>query len=1189
MSAKSTAKKRVSPPARGKTAPKSFDLSFLKGGGEMGERMRAFDWSSSAVGPAAEWPESLKTAVSICIGSRYPIVLWWGHPAYTMFYNDGYIPILGVTKHPGWLGRSGQECWKDIWSTVGPMLDSVFATGVATWSEDLLLVMDRNLPREETYFTFSYSPIHGDANKVEGIFCACYETTGRVVGERRLQTLRDLGRTVIEVKSADEACDVAVKSLAENPYDVPFALVYLLDGDATHARLVCASGLEAGEAGAPEEIVLTDSNTWPLGKVFESGAVEVVSDLTNRFGITTGGPWPEPCESAFVLPIAASGYGKPTGFLVAGLSPRRIVDAEYRSFLDLIAGHMSTAVANARAYEEERKRAEALAEIDRAKTAFFSNVSHEFRTPLTLMLGPLEDTLADTLLSPQVTQRLHVAHRNSIRLLKLVNTLLDFSRIEAGRIDAVYEAVNLTALTTELASMFRSATEKAALNLVVDCSPIHCEVYVDREMWEKIVFNLLSNAFKFTFEGEIIVKLRELDQSLELEVSDTGIGIPEDELPHLFERFHRVKGAQGRSYEGSGIGLALVQELVKLHGGTVRVKSEVGRGSTFTVSIPTGSAHLPTDRLGGERSLASTGLHREAWVDEVLKWLPDTNEHVNEMHAFDSVPAGVLGTSTDQPCARILLADDNADMRDYLRRLLSPKYDVVAVGDGESALGLARYEEFDLVLSDVMMPKLDGFGLLKALRADDRTSTMPIILLSARAGEESRVEGMGAGADDYLVKPFSARELLARVEAHLNLQRMRRESEAAVLELMGREKEARASAEIANRIKDDFLAILSHELRTPLNAIVGWTHLLKSGKLSERDRERGIDVIERNAAAQRAIIDELLDISRIVTGKLKLDARPIELSGVIDSAIDAVRPAAEPKHIQIFTAIERNAGLVMGEAVRLQQVIWNLLSNAVKFTPEHGRVEVTLKSAGPSLKLIIRDTGEGIDQEFLPYIFERFRQADTSSKRVHGGLGLGLSIVSSLVNLHGGEVHAASGGKGKGATFTVTLPMLSLSELEVLGEVSPEVSAQLLNLRQQQNGASDRNAELYPDLLKGLRVLTVDDQQDTRELITIALARYGAEVKASDSASTALQLIKEWKPHVVVSDIGLPGMDGYDFMRQVRELESDGEHIPAIAVTGYAGAVDESKALDAGYEVHLSKPIELNKLVTVIAKVSNRT
>ena len=337
-------------------------------------------------------------------------------------------------------------------------------------------------------------------------------------------------------------------------------------------------------------------------------------------------------------------------------------------------------------------------------------------------------------------------------------------------------------------------------------------------------------------------------------------------------------------------------------------------------------------------------------------------------------------------------------------------------------------EEFDLVLSDVMMPKLDGFGLLKALRGDDRTATIPVILLSARAGEESSVEGMEAGADDYLVKPFSARELLARVEAHLNLQRIRRESEAAVLKMMAREHEARESAELANRIKDDFLAMLSHELRTPLNAIVGWTHLLKGGKLSERDRERGIDVIERNAAAQRAIIDELLDISRIVTGKLKLDPKPVELSSVIDSAIDAVRPAADRKNIKIFTSLDRNAGLVMGEAVRLQQVIWNLLSNAVKFTPDYGRVEIELKSAGKDVQVVVRDTGEGIEREFLPHIFERFRQADTSSKRVHGGLGLGLSIVSSLVTMHGGEVLAASDGKGKGATFVVTLPLLSPAE-----------------------------------------------------------------------------------------------------------------------------------------------------------------
>jgi signal transduction histidine kinase len=1151
----------------------STDLSFLSGGGEMGERMRAFDWSSSPVGPVAQWPQSLKTAVSICIGSRYPIVLWWGNPEYTMFYNDGYIPILGVTKHPGWLGRSGRECWKEIWSTVGPMLDSVFQTGEATWSEDLLLVMDRNLRREENYFTFSYSPIRGDEDKIDGIFCACYETTGRVVGERRLQTLRDLGR--IAVKSAEEACQIALNALAANPYDVPFALVYLLEGDAREAHLICASGIEQN-AAAPALITMNDDASWPLRDVFETGTARVVSDVEERFGSLPGGPWPESCTTALILPISSSGFSRPSGFLVVGLSPRRIFDAEYRSFFDLVVGHIGTAISNARAYEEERKRAEALAEIDRAKTTFFSNVSHEFRTPLTLMLGPLEETLADASLPATVHDRVDLAHRNSVRLLKLVNTLLDFSRIEAGRIEAVYEAVDLNALTNELASMFRSAIEKAGLKFVVAGTPITADVYVDREMWEKIVFNLLSNAFKFTFEGQITVSLRESGENVVLEVGDTGTGIPASELLHLFERFHRVKGARGRSYEGSGIGLALVQELVKLHGGTVHVKSEVGRGSTFTITIPTGSAHLPADRLGGARTLASTSVRSDAYVSEVLQWSPD---ETNQLETFAS---SISATQSDQPRARILLVDDNTDMREYLKRLLAARYDVEATADGESALEATRREKFELVLSDVMMPKLDGFGLLKALRADEKTRTIPVILLSARAGEEARVEGMGAGADDYLIKPFSARELLARVEAHLNLQRVRRESEEAILQLMAREQKARASAEIANRVKDDFLAMLSHELRTPLNAIFGWTHLLKRGKLGDVDRARGIDIIQRNAEAQRAIIDELLDISRIVTGKLQLEPTPVELVSVIEAAIDAVRPAAEAKNIQIVTALDPNVGLVMGEAVRLQQIVWNLLSNAVKFTPRQGRVDVELKVMGQNVEIVINDTGEGISPEFLPYIFERFRQADTSSRRMHGGLGLGLSIVNSLVAMHSGSVRAESDGNGKGARFIVTLPLIT------------EVSDVRLQLRAvlpdqlSQNGSAENNGELLPDLLNGLKVLTVDDQQDTRELITLALGRYGAEVRTSDSASTALKMIEDWRPDVVVSDIGLPEMDGYDFMRRLREIEGDGDRIPAIAVTGYAGAVDESKALNAGYALHLSKPIELNELAKAIARVSRR-
>ncbi|HEU4768366.1 MAG TPA: ATP-binding protein, partial [Pyrinomonadaceae bacterium] len=472
-----------------------------------------------------------------------------------------------------------------------------------------------------------------------------------------------------------------------------------------------------------------------------------------------------------------------------------------------------------------------------------------------------------------------------------------------------------------------------------------------------------------------------------------------------------------------------------------------------------------------------------------------------------------------------------------------------------------------------------------ALRADERTRTIPVILLSARAGEESRVEGLGAGADDYLIKPFSARELMARVEAHIHLQRERKQSEEKLQQLMTLEQKARASAELANRVKDEFLAMLSHELRTPLNAIVGWTHLLKSGTLGEKDRARGIDVIDRNATAQRAIIDELLDVSRIITGKLKLELTPFDPAVVIDTAVDAIRPAALAKNIEVVTSIERYRGLVVGEAVRLQQVIWNLLSNAVKFTPKGGRVEVELKVTGEHFEIVIGDTGEGIEPDFLPYIFDRFSQADTSSRRKHGGLGVGLSIVRSLVELHGGEVSAASDGDGKGATFTIRLPIMGLSDIHERGGVAPLMESRW---KQKDHFEVLPEDDLNLNLLSGLRVLAVDDQQDTRELIMLALMRYGADVRVADSAAAALNTIAEWQPHVIVSDIGLPEMDGYDLMRTLREREGDGKRIPSIALTGYAGAVDESKALNAGYELHFSKPINLSELATAIAQLAGK-
>ena len=422
--------------------------------------------------------------------------------------------------------------------------------------------------------------------------------------------------------------------------------------------------------------------------------------------------------------------------------PRGLLDEAYQNFYHTVAGHIATAITNARAYEEERRRAELLAEIDRAKTLFFTNISHEFRTPLTLMLGPVEDVLAmrHGILARAPLEQLSVVHRHGLRLLKLVNTLLDFSRLEAGRMQAVYGRTDIAALTSELASMFRSAVEKAGLSLIVDCSAVDAPVFLDRDMWEKIVLNLLSNAFKFTFEGEIEVRLRHVGESVELTVRDTGVGIAAKDVSHVFERFHRVEEAKRRTHEGTGIGMALVYELTKLHGGEVRVESIEGQGTTVTVSIPTGSTHLPQDRIGGKRSLSPTSLAPGLYVEEALRWLPDDQQPetaVTDLLDGGDAAAG-FRPSESGPRPRIVLADDNADMREYVRRLMSQRFDVEAVANGREALDASRQRRPDVIVTDVMMPELDGFGLLQQVRADPSLRSGHHALRTGRGGSPDR-------------------------------------------------------------------------------------------------------------------------------------------------------------------------------------------------------------------------------------------------------------------------------------------------------------------------------------------------------------------------------------------------------------------------------------------------------------------
>ena len=752
-------------------------LPFPVGGGTVGQRLRSLDWSRSTLGPMDGWPRALRTAVQIMLDSRFAMWMAWGEHL-TFFCNDAYLPTLGSKQET--LGYPAPQVWREVWPQVGPRIAGVLAGGSATWDEELMLVLERHGYPEETYHTFSYSPVPDDSGRVGGMLCVVTEETQRVIGQRRLNVLRDLGSRLASARVQSEVLAAFESCVAANDRDLPFALIYLLDADGRSARLAASSGLPGDSASTLQALDGGSDSPWPFATVLQRGRPERTEELPPVLAQVPLGSGAVPVHQAMVLPLVLHGQERPSGLLVAGINPLRRLDDEYRGFLELLTGQMAAGLTSARVFEEERARSEALVELDRAKTAFFSNVSHEFRTPLTLLLGPLEDLLAEPGREIAIArQPLQLMHRNARRLLKLVNTLLDFSRIEAGRWQASYEPLDLAHYTAELASSFRSAMQRAGLTFEIRCETLPQPVYVDRDMWEKVVLNLISNAFKYTLKGTVQVSLgaSEDGTGAVLRVADSGVGIPADELGRVFERFHRIVGQRGRTYEGTGIGLALVQELVRLHGGAIGIESEVDAGTTVTVTLPYGMAHLPPERIVGAGDGAHAGSGA-AFVEEALRWLPEQEDELP--HAADLAPRA--SREADAPRGRVVLADDNSDMRDYLRRLLATSYEVEAVGDGEAALAAARRRRPDLVLSDVMMPGLDGFGLLAALRADPSLRDVPVLLLSARAGEEASVEGLRAGADDYLPKPFSARELLARVATNIEVARLRHETTQALQE-----------------------------------------------------------------------------------------------------------------------------------------------------------------------------------------------------------------------------------------------------------------------------------------------------------------------------------------------------------------------------------------------------------------------
>jgi PAS domain S-box-containing protein len=1277
------------PPLPRPPAPRPPEpLDFLAGGGAMGELIRSTDWARTPLGPIASWPQSLRSAISILLPSRAQIILFWGDDL-TALYNDAYAPVFGA-KHPWALGRPARECWAEIWDDVlGPLFTGVLRSGEAFFAQDHGFFLDRHGYLEETYFDVSYDPVRIESGAVGGIFCIVSETTGRVLERRRLRTMRDLStRSLSEARTVEEACRIAAKTLGENDRDVPFALLYLVDPGRSTARLAGAAGIAAGTAQSPLTISLaspiscpsagvvngettgpgdTRGGRWPLSRVAESGRSELV-DTTGFVGLPAGG-WDVPPRSALILPVGAPGQELPAALLIAGVNPRRPLDDTYQNFFHTIAGYISTAIANARAYEEERRRAEMLSELDAAKTLFFTNVSHEFRTPLTLMLGPVESLLQQPAngLLPEERHELGLVHRQGLRLLKLVNTLLDFSRIEAGRADAVYERTDVALLTRELASMFCTKVETAGMRLVVDCPAVAAPVFIDRDMWEKIVLNLMSNAFKFTFEGGIEVRLREVEGAIELTVLDTGVGIPAADLPHVLERFHRVEGTRRRSQEGTGIGLALVYELTKLHGGAVGVESSEGRGTRITVSIPTGSAHLPPDRIGAPRSRSSTAIAPGFYVGEAGSWL--AQGVTPEAAPGDGLAAGAgalvgAGAPPAGSRPRIVLAEDNADMRLFVGRLLGQEFEVEAVGDGRAAMEAIRRRRPDLVLTDVMMPEMSGFELLTQIRTDPELRGIPLIMLSARAGQEAMIEGVEAGADDYLVKPFSARDLLARVRTHLGLARVRREAEqriTGILEsitdgfqvidggwhitylnheakrffaangvdpdsLIGKElwndvfpgsrdseaarhfaramtervpvvfeehhsgakkwyasrvypladgglahyfqdvterKRVEEALTEANRRKDEFLAVLAHELRNPLAPISHSFEILRQSGISGPAAERVFEMMERQVSHMVRLVDDLLEISRITRGQIELRRKPVELAAVIRNAVETSMPLIDARRHQLAVTHPSAPLIVDADAVRLSQVFANLLNNAAKYTDEGGRIALTVRHDEDQVAVSVRDNGVGIPEEMLSRVFDLFAQVDRSAARAQGGLGIGLTLVRSLVEMHGGQVEVRSDGPGHGTEFIVRLQLAAGRTAEPVPARDPRVLSRLR-----------------------LRVLVVDDNRDAADSLEMLLRLGGTECHVAYDGPAALAALAAHQPDVVLLDLGMPGMDGFEVARRVRQ-DAESARVRLVALTGWGQEEDRRRARAAGFDHHLIKPVDIGDLQTLLASLVN--
>jgi signal transduction histidine kinase len=979
--------------------------------------LRRIDWAKTSIGTPDKWPGTWRAALRMCLDSFVPMVVLLGDE-FLMVYNDACVPVVGG-KHPRCLGRPAPREWPEIWSSIiEPMVTRVKSTGQPEGSDDLYLPLERNGYPEETHMAFAVSSIREDDGSPTALLVTLRETTERVLVARLVDCLDALSTRCFQAETPEEACRIAADVMNGYPRDLPFTLVYLVERDGKSAKLAAHSGLVSGsEAIAPEVVSLSDGSGdahWNIARAVLYQEVSETKGVRERIAPHLRDPSFAP-HVALTVPLADPSGGV-SAVVVMGINPMRPVP-EGQRLSRAVASRLTTTIVSAKVKQQTRERAEALAALDRAKTLFLSDVSHEFRTPLTLLLSPLDDVLSRRGVKAADRELLQTARRAATRLLKLVQSMLDFSRVEAGRMQVAFEPVDLAGETADVVSLFRSTFERAKVRLVVDCPELPEAVFVDRDMWEKIVLNLVSNAFKFTLAGEVRVKLTLQGEWVELEVRDTGCGIGPQDLPRVFERFHRGKTTHARTAEGSGIGLSLIHELVKLHGGTIDVQSAVDKGTAVTVRMKRGTGHLPTEQASIPRR-TDIATSAAPYIEEVSGWVEKeeggtrtrdrSSSSGNNRNARTAVPV--------ESSERILVVDDNADMRRYLRRILAQHWKVETASDGMSALAKVRKAVPDLIVADLMMPGLDGLGLLGALRDDPLSADVPVMVLSARANEDASIDALSAGADDYLPKPFNARELLARVAVQLARGRLRRA-----------ERAAREVAEKSSVMKDELVLMLSSSLRNPLNVMVSTIALLKDQSFGTEEARRALEVIRASTREQHRLIDEVHDLSCITAGCFSIEKQPVaSLSALVHGEVDAARPVANARRVRVESFIDSSAGAFEGDAARMRQVVHNLIAHGLACTQAGGNVLVECHGRGGFAEIVVRDNGSGISAETLAHIFDttwQMNHARADGTRA-AGVWLGLAVAHRIVEMHGGRIFASSDGQGMGAVFTVRLPLV---------------------------------------------------------------------------------------------------------------------------------------------------------------------